>query len=214
MRRLFALLVITLLSLGPSACGGAGKATSSSSQSASTAATATSTPTTTPATTPATTPTTPATTPTTTPTTRDRDGDGDNNNDDYGYGHAVSAAETQAIAELVKHYYAAAAARDGAKGCSLLYSLLAEEIPELYGEPPGPPELRGSTCAAVMSKLFAHHHQELVTDAATVKLMDVRVKRLRGLAIMSFKGMPQRDIAVHLEHGVWKIDELLDTNLG
>jgi hypothetical protein len=143
----------------------------------------------------------------------DIDHDSDNNNDDYGYGHPANAADMRAIALLLKRYYTAAAADDGKTACSLLYSLLAEEIPELYGEPPGPKALKGKTCAVVMAKFFKQHEKQLPSQAVSINVTTVRIKRLRGLAIMSFKSMPRRDIAVHREHKVWKVGELLDTEL-
>lgn len=144
----------------------------------------------------------------------DRDNDSDNNNDDYGYGHAASTTDRQAIASVVKTYYTAAAAGDGAKGCSLMYSLFAEEIPEVYGEPPGPPWLRGTTCPAVMSKVFKRRRRQMIIDHTTLRVTAVRVKRLRALVMLSFDNMPQRDILVHREHHAWKVDNLLDTDLG
>ncbi|HEX5309670.1 MAG TPA: hypothetical protein VFW38_11385 [Solirubrobacteraceae bacterium] len=144
---------------------------------------------------------------------QDRDHDSDENNDDYAYGHSASENERRAIVSVVRKYYAAAAADRGNVGCRLLYSLMAEEIPETYGEN-GPPQLHGGTCAVVMSKLFKEKHGLLVADARTLKVLAVRIKRNRGLVMMSFSGMPQRDIMVHREFAAWKIDETLDTKLG
>jgi hypothetical protein len=144
----------------------------------------------------------------------DIDGDSDNNDDDYAYGNAASPADRRAVTEMVKRYYTAAAAMDGVKGCSLIYSLLAEEIPELYGEIPDSPQLKGTTCSVVMSKLFKENHSRLVSDAATLQVRSVRVMHNRALVMMSFRSMPQRDILVHREHRTWRIDELLDTKLG
>lgn len=144
----------------------------------------------------------------------DNDGDGDNGDDDDRWGHAASEADREAVVALVKRYYGFAAAGDGGAGCALIYSLLAEEIPELYGEPPGPPSLRGGTCAAVMSKVFKQKHRQLVADTASIDVIGVRAKRLRGLALLRFKGSPERDIPVHREHNAWKINALLDGGLG
>lgn len=143
----------------------------------------------------------------------DRDHDSDANDDDYDYGRAADAGERRAIVSVVGRYYAAAAADRGDVGCRLLYSLMAEEIPETYGEN-GPPQLHGGTCAIVMSKLFKEKHGQLVADARTLRVLAVRIKRNRGLVMMSFSGMPQRDIMVHREFGAWKIDETLDSELG
>jgi hypothetical protein len=144
----------------------------------------------------------------------DIDGDNDNNEDDYGYGHAASPAATQAITTLVKRYYTAAAAANGAEACLLMYSLLAEEIPEEYGEPPGQPALRGSTCAVVMSKIFNQQHNRLVAELPELEVAAVRVRSHHALVILGFHRMPPREIRVHLEYGVWKIDELLDNSIG
>ena len=144
----------------------------------------------------------------------DGDGDSDYNDDDYKYGGPADAVERRLVIGLVKRYYAAAIAGNGGKGCSLIYSLLAEEVPEEYGEPPGPIRLRGSTCSMVMSKLFKQEHKHFAVEASTLKVVAVRLRRSRGLAILSFGATPPRDIAVHREFGRWKIDELLDTPLG
>jgi hypothetical protein len=202
-KRLTGLLVMTLLCVWFGACGDASKNVRSSSQAASkpiaTAATSGAI--------------------VSNPTLHrrakpDNDGDGDNGNDDDRWGSATSATDRRAVVSLVKHYYAVAAAGDGARGCALIYSLLAEEIPELYGEPPGPPSLRGGTCAVVMSKVYRQKHRQLVAKIATIDVIGVRVKRLRGLALLRFKGSPERDIPVHREHHAWRIDALLDGGLG
>jgi hypothetical protein len=143
----------------------------------------------------------------------DIDNDSDHNDDDYGYGQKADAADLQAVTVLLEYYYAAGAAGDGNRACSLLYSLYAEEIPELYGEASGPPALRGTTCGAVMTKFFNQDRHQWMIDMASLKVNNLRVKRLRGLAILSFKSMPRRDISVHREHGAWKVDELNDTAL-
>lgn len=200
-------LVIALL--GVSACGGADKGAGSAAKVSNAAATSgTSATTSTPAT------TTFKATPAQHPHKNDRDGDSDNNNDDYAYGHPASAADKRAVTALVKRYYTAAAAGNGARACSLIYSLFAEDIPEVYGEPPGPPALRGSTCATVMSKLFRQNHHQLMVDLAELKVTDVRVKRRHALALLGFKTTPPRDIRVHRERGAWKIDEVLDSGVG
>jgi hypothetical protein len=144
---------------------------------------------------------------------RDVDGDNENNDDDYNSGHAASTATTRAVRALVGRYYADAAAGNGAQACSLVYSIFAEEIPEEYGEPPGPPALRGSTCATVLSKLFKREHRRMAADLTQLEVAAVRVKAHHALVLLSFR-TKSREIRVHLEHGVWKIDELLDSALG
>lgn len=146
--------------------------------------------------------------------THDVDADADANSDDYGYGRPASAAEAAALTRLTRSYYHAASEVNGRAACALLYSLFAEEIPETYGEPPGPPYMRGRTCAAVMTKLFEHEHARLAAASDTLKVNAVRIHRLRAHVIIGFSGVPYRDLVAHLEHGVWRVDELLDSPLG
>jgi hypothetical protein len=212
MRSLLALFAI-VFSTGATACGGASKGAGSASQTSPGAVASSSTQATTAS----------SIASTQTNLKRDRDGDYDNSgNGTYDkddsvvlrYGHAAGASDRQAVAAVVKRYYAAAAAGDGAKGCSLIYSIFAETIPEDYGRPPaGPPALRGKTCAAVMSKVFKQSQPQLAADYATLKVTGVRLEGNRGWALLSFKAMPARSILVHSERGAWKIYALLDTGL-
>ncbi len=156
---------------------------------------------------------------TTTPSLdRDKDyGDGNSNNyfdhDDYNtvnYPQAADAAQTQAITTLVKRYFKAAAASDGSTGCSLIYSLFAETIPETLGLPPsGTPSLYGKTCAVVMTKLFKQNHPQLATETASLRVAAVQINGMRGLALLHFAGIPAQSIQLHLERGIWKINETL-----
>jgi hypothetical protein len=137
-----------------------------------------------------------------------------NSNDDqpfFGYGHAASAEETRTIASTVKRYYRAAVAHDGATACSMLYSIAAEEVVEQYGHSSTSPELRGTTCAVVMSKLFASRHRELAAETTKLRVTGVRVQGRKGLVLMSFATTPEpRRIAVQLQSGAWKVAYLLD----
>jgi hypothetical protein len=180
MKPLLGLLAVVLLALGVTACG-------SSMSHGSTATTAST-------------------------TKRDRDNDNDNNDDDAHvlyYGRAPSAPERQAIVSLVTSYYAASAAEDGAKGCTLLMPFVAESVAENYGHNPG---LRGKTCAVVLSKLFAQNHSLLSGKNATLKFYTVRVDGTRALTVLSFSTLPEvrqlterRDAA-----GAWKVLNLFD----
>lgn len=121
-------------------------------------------------------------------------------------GRAASPAEERAIAALVKRYYAAAAASDGAKACRLIYSTLEEAIPEDYGQPPGPAYSRGKTCAVVMSKTFAHAHSQLAGGFAVT---GVRVEGKEAHALLGSRTLPASFILLRRERGAWKIYELL-----
>jgi hypothetical protein len=136
-------------------------------------------------------------------------GEPDNDNN-HVFGHAASAADARAATALVKRYYAAAAVGDGAAACPLIHSVMAESIPEDYGQSSGSPFMRGKTCAVVMSKLFKHLHKQLSADNATLKVAAVRIRGNDASVLLSFGGMkPKYYLELHREGGAWKIDGLL-----
>jgi hypothetical protein len=213
MRLLLTLFTIALLSVGVIACGGASKGVGSATQTTNVAATAGSN---------ATNGSSNTSTSVQSLPSMDRDDDRDSSgkgrydSDDYkivAYGHEATPADRRAVTALVKRFYAAAAAGNGAGACSMFYTLLAESIVEGYGRVPGSPALRGNTCAVVMSKLFKQNYQELVVDNATLAMTGVRVEGKRGIGLLSFKGRPEQHIVVHREFGTWKIDSMLDSRL-
>jgi hypothetical protein len=212
MKSLLGLLAVCLLGIGVTACGETSKSIGSASQSTSSTAATNTTPSTTPSN------TAPA------PADTKVDGDKDNdisapdddtkNNSVLDFGHAASASEKQTITALVKRYYAAALAGDGAKACAMLYSTLAEAVPEDYGQsPPGQPYMRGTTCPAVMALLFKHFHKQLAVEVPVLKVSRVRLDEHHGLAVLTFGNLPERDISVAREGHVWKIEALLDSEL-
>jgi hypothetical protein len=193
MRSLLASLAIAIFSIGAVACGRAGHA----SKSAGSASRASSN--------------------SAAPETNDAEEDRSHADaDDDGvllFGQAAGAADTRAVTALVKRYYAAAAASDGATGCSLLYSTIAGTVVENYGQPPGPPALRGGSCAVVMSKLFKQHRRQLAAEVATMQVTGVRVKGDQGLALLNFGSPPERHMLVRRERGAWKIGVFLDIGM-
>ena len=195
---LFALLVVALLSWGAAACGGATKGTVSGSQTLPNAVASDST----------------ATTTASSARPTQHSPKNDTNNSVLDYGRAASATDKQAVTALVKRYYAAAAAGEGATACSLIQSSLANAVAEDYGQAPGPSYLRGGkTCQAVMSLLFKHDHHQLIAEVRTLDMTRVRVKGNIGLAVLGFRAMPEREISVSREGSVWKINALLDSQL-
>lgn len=125
------------------------------------------------------------------------------------YGRAPSAPEADAIVTLVKRYYAAAAAENGALACSLTYYIEVETLPEQYGGPPGPRWLHGaSTCPALLTRVFEHFHSELT---GSVDALAVRVKDGRGKELVDFPGLrlPEGVVKVRREGDAWKVDGLL-----
>jgi hypothetical protein len=179
MKPLLALLAIVLLGLGVAACGGSTGSHSSA---------------------------------TTTTIKRDRDDDADHNDDDAHvlyYGHAPTPAERQAITSLVSAYYAAGAAEDGAKACTLLMPFVAESVVESIGHTR---ELKGTTCATVMSKLFRSHHTLIAGESASLKFYTVRVEGGRALTVLSFANLPEvRQLTERRDTGgAWKVLDLQD----
>ena len=184
MRSLLASLAMVLLSIGATACGRANR----TSESAGLVSRASSN----------------ATGPETSDAEEDRS-HADSDDRVLHFGQVASAPDRRAVTMLLKGYYAAAAAGDGAAGCSLLYSTIAGTVVEDYGRSPGPPALRGKSCAVVISKLFMQHRRQLAAQVATMQLTGVRVKNDQGLAFLNFGGLTNRYMPVHREGGIWKV---------
>jgi hypothetical protein len=128
---------------------------------------------------------------------------------DLTWGHRAGAKDAREIAALANRYYALAAAGDGAGGCQLIYRQFEKAIPEDYGQAPGPPALRGKTCAEVMTKLYKQEAGHLRKDAATLHVTSVRTLGNEGWAIVGFPATPAGRIAVRHERGRWTIDNML-----
>jgi len=153
---------------------------------------------------------------------RDRDNDEDNSSGSYydaddkavrDLGRAADAIDRRAIVATVKRYYQAVEAEDGANGCSMIASNIADAVPEGLGGSSGPADVRGDTCAVVMSKFYKANHQQLGAYAAKLEVTGVRLTGVRGVAILGFRTLPGRQIAVTREDGVWKINGVIDTEL-
>lgn len=214
-KRLLALGTIGLLSIGACACGSASK--TSTSAVAQTTAVTTQT-----ATGPES-PYNPYEANIGQPKPRDRDLDGDSNSDSpydsddksaLDYGHPADAQDVRSITALVRRYYAAAAAENGAKACSMIYSTYAEAIPEDYGtSPPGPKWARGTSCPAVVTLIFKHFHSQIAVRLPKLKVSSVRLREHQGLVLLSFGTLPEREIRVDRESHTWRILALIDNDL-
>lgn len=122
------------------------------------------------------------------------------------YGPRASTAVERTIAALVGRYYAVAASGNGAKACAMMYSIYAEDMAEDYGQPPGPPYLRGKTCTAVVTHMFEHSRAQI---ASRYVVTEVRVKGNSGFVLLGSKTQPASAMFVRRERGVWKIHSLL-----
>jgi hypothetical protein len=124
------------------------------------------------------------------------------------YGSEAGQADERAIAALVKSYYAAAAAGDGAKACSLLTRSLAATLAESSGRS------AGKGCAAPLSRLFEQQHTHLLADdVATMVVTAVHIKGNAGLAVLGFRRAPEGSTIVEREGGAWRINALLDNEM-
>ncbi len=151
--------------------------------------------------------------------------DTDDDNDTGGYydkddypllllGSPAAPAVRLAISTLVRLYLKAAASADGARACSLLYSLLAEEAPEVDAvESSGPSASARGTCAAVLSQLFIVRRRQLEAEARTLSVGVVRIAGSRGYVLLRFGASAERYLDIHREQGRWRIASVLDTGL-
>jgi len=134
-----------------------------------------------------------------------------NNDSVFNFGHAASPADQHAITALIKRYYAAATAENGAKACSMLYSTIEESVPEDYGiSPPAPAYMRGTTCRAVLALLFKHYHPQIALEYPKLEVVRVRLIERQGIAVLHFGSLPERQISVGREGHTWKLKALLD----
>jgi hypothetical protein len=207
-RSLFALLTIALVGFGLSACASTKTSASSTAAVTTDEITSSSKPVTVP----------PAPAETKADADKDNDlgaaGEDTRNNGVLDYGHAASVSEQQAIAKLLKHYYAAATAENGAVACTMIYSTLAESVAEDYGHtPPGPIYSHGRTCPEVMTRMFAHFHPQLTLELPKLRVAHVRLVEHHGLAILSFGTLPERQISVAREGKTWKVETVLDSEI-
>jgi hypothetical protein len=138
-----------------------------------------------------------------------------NNNSVLHFGAAASATDTREVTALLKSYYAAALADDGAKACSMVYLTLANSVAEDQGKgSPGAPYLKeGTTCPSVLKLLFQHFHKELSVEVPQLKVKRVRLRHGQGLAVLSFGKLPERQISVGRERHAWKLLTLVDSEL-
>jgi hypothetical protein len=129
------------------------------------------------------------------------------------WGSPARAGDVRAVTSLVKRYYAAAAADNGAQACLLIYTLFAEAIPEDYGQPPGPVALRGSTCAVVLTKLFSQQHARVAAENASLEVTGVRVMGGQGRALLGFTSSPAAFLQLHRERDRWMVGGIIGNPL-
>lgn len=153
----------------------------------------------------------------------DADGDEDvgaphddtNNNSIFNFdGKEASTSERRLITTLIKRYYALALAGDGAKACSIIYSRLAESLPEDYGQSAGPIFMRGAkTCQAALTLLFTHYHDQLAIEIPKLVVGRIRIHERHGTVLLTFGSLRGQYTSVIREGKVWRIAVLLGASL-
>lgn len=125
----------------------------------------------------------------------------------FAYGRRPTAKAARAITGVVRDYYAAASAQDGAQACPLLLASIARAAAQEYGRPGGPQYLRGATtCQAVLSMLFRHFHAEL---AGAVNVVAIRLRGGSAQVVLSSRTLRASSVVVNREGRAWKIVGLL-----
>jgi hypothetical protein len=125
-------------------------------------------------------------------------------------GHSASTADTRAIAALVKRYYAAAAAGDGKRACSMMLPRLVRTIPVEYGKF-GASYMRGaSTCSALEARLFAHLRARITS---AIRVTEVRVSNSNAWAFFGSKTTPPEVVSLARNGASWWISEPIGTRL-
>lgn len=119
------------------------------------------------------------------------------------FGRPANAAEHSEVEALVKRFYAAALANDGAAGCAAIDSAFKASIPTDYGIPEGIPYAKGNTCPTVARKIFEHFHSEMLKYRFDTTR--VRVKGTRGFVLLGSKDHPASYLPLHREHNQWKL---------
>jgi hypothetical protein len=145
--------------------------------------------------------------------TKDGDGDYDNGTDDLGFGYPATPQDVRDATALIRRYYAAAAADDGAMACSLTNRAVVKEIAQPEVRIKGGRTMPRLSCAEALARNFRPIVKELVYKRDALAVVRVRVLDNTGLAILHF-GATIRDITLYREHGRWKIQSMLDTALG
>jgi hypothetical protein len=127
------------------------------------------------------------------------------------FGHEGSAQDKLAIAAALRSYYAAAARGDGAAACRSIVSGLAKAIPKEFLKGSSAPAASPRACAFGMSKFFARNAKQLKADAAGFGVVGVRINGDKAYALLKFKRNPEpRVFAVERERGIWKMEEFVD----
>jgi ketosteroid isomerase-like protein len=127
-------------------------------------------------------------------------------------GARASRSDRLAIAALVKRYYTAAAAEDGAQACAMLSADIVAGLSEEPQSSSSP--TRQSACAVALSRVYKTQHRLLEEDdVSTMVIADVRINHDVATAIVGFRSMPVGSLRLRRQKGAWKIDAILDDRM-
>jgi hypothetical protein len=126
------------------------------------------------------------------------------------FGRAASPAEMPEIAALARNYYADAAADNARAACKLIFSVVAEALPEQYGV-----KTYGRSCVSVTSKLFRLKHAIYVERHQTLQITGALVEDAHGFILLRFHAPNAYDEHLRLrrEGNRWTLHQLLDEGL-
>lgn len=126
------------------------------------------------------------------------------------YGPAANAVERKAIVSLIERYYAAAAAGNGNRACSMLDPQIAETTVEEHHSSKGEPSLRGNTCSQILSRVFAKHHRELAADLPVLRVGWIQLQAKQAVMLVHFG--PTREVIVRERRrgDGWRMNTLID----
>jgi hypothetical protein len=125
------------------------------------------------------------------------------------YGKPASNAQFLAVANALRAYHLAVAARDAETACALLDSGTKRQLAQLLrlgaerGEAASPDE--PSSCASALGRLLKTQTPAGASQARRLRVTDARVKGNDGFAIFRMPGVRQGGYPVRRENGSWKV---------
>jgi hypothetical protein len=126
------------------------------------------------------------------------------------YGSKAATGDAAAIAAVVKDYYAALAAADRSRACSLLAPRIAKTILSMLQRAP---QLKGKGCEGVIAVILRTPTGRAKAAFDHVEVTGVRVKGDRAFALLRTGEMPHGEIPMVREAGTWKIGALVGSGL-
>jgi len=130
--------------------------------------------------------------------------------DNVPFPHVAGPRVAGAASRLVRSYYAAAAAGDGARACALMSSGLAESVVEAYGSKTETVGSGRETCAQVSAGIFRHEHERLRRADAALRVVEVRTMQREASVRIAVRGSRKSQYMLLVsERGAWKVGKVL-----